>query len=229
MYRKRFAMLSEIEARIVNRLNDENYAASAMLTSDDGGVLAKHQATNFDDAIRAIAYVGAILVLAVTKLFGGSWLGFAMGLLLVQVTYWLLRGNLSVTFASRIVTLQNIRSWPLLVRYVLAALMIGAVVLADVYFGGFRLGRAFNLYLIPLLLTSIFLGRGVALTVWLCCMSALYYLDIPPRFSLDFQSLENVLELLVFTALSGIVFAIPKLLEVSIELSRAKPRPPSVQ
>ena len=171
---------------------------------------------------RCFSPPGRRRVLTVTKLFGGSWTAFVVGLCLVQLTYWLLRGNLSAGFATHIVALRRIRSWPLPVRQLLAIAMIGATVMIDVYQGGFRLGRAFNVYLIPLFMTSIFLGRGVAFTVWLCCLGAIYYLDIPPRFTLQLESFENVLELLVFAVLSGIVYTVPKMLESSIELSLAK-------
>lgn len=44
-------------------------------------------------------------------------------------------------------------------------------------------------------------------------------MDLPPRFSFEIEALETVVELLVFTALAGIVYAVPKLLETSIDLS----------
>jgi hypothetical protein len=202
-------------------LRGERSPARAGAASSDTAAFAPAESNNFDRVLRALAYTGAILVLTVTKLFGGSWSGFAIGLCFVQLTYWLFRGNLSPSFARHMVALRRVRDWPLPVRQMLAACLIGTAVAIDVYLGGFRLGRAFNVYLLPLFVTSVFLGRGVALTVWLGCLSALYYLDLPPRFSFELEAIENLAELLVFTVLAGIVYAVPKLLETSIDLSLA--------
>jgi uncharacterized protein VirK/YbjX len=221
MYRKRFAMFSEIKTQLADSLRGERSPARAGAASSDTAAFAPAESNNFDRVLRALAYTGAILVLTVTKLFGGSWSGFAIGLCFVQLTYWLFRGNLSPSFARHMVALRRVRDWPLPVRQMLAACLIGTAVAIDVYLGGFRLGRAFNVYLLPLFVTSVFLGRGVALTVWLGCLSALYYLDLPPRFSFELEAIENLAELLVFTVLAGIVYAVPKLLETSIDLSLA--------
>lgn len=226
MYRKRLAMFAEIKTHLADRLSGENSPAPTIAASSDTAAFAVDHDTDFDKAVMALAYAGAILVLIITKLFGGSWLGFAIGLFLVQLTYWLFRGNLSASFARHMIALRRIRAWPLPVRQMLAICLIGAAVATDVYLGGFRLGRAFNVYLLPLFVTSAFLGRGVALTVWLGCLSALYYLDLPPRFSFELEALENVAELLVFTVLCGIVYAVPKLLEASVELSLVNQRHP---
>ena len=56
----------------------------------------------------------------------------------------------------------------------------------------------------------------------LCCAIAIYYLDVPPRYSFAISSIEDAAHLMVFVILDAIVFIVPKLLFAAAELSVAK-------
>ena len=178
--------------------------------------------TSFDTTLVVFAYIGALFVLSVNKFFGGFWSSFLIGLLVVQLTYWLLKINLSHRLAHGIVAARQTRRWPFAIRLFCATLIIGADFAADLYFGGYTLGRSFNLYLLPIFLTSLCLGGRLALVASLLCATAVDYLAIPPRFSFAISSIEDALHLLVFLILAVIVVAIPKVLLASADLAAAK-------
>jgi K+-sensing histidine kinase KdpD len=155
---------------------------------------------------------------------GGSWLGFMVGFIIVHFTFQLLRSGFSKnSFVNQWLTkIRPIHSLPLPVRFVCVVLLVGVDVAIDIYSGGFNLGREFNLYLIPIFSSSLLFGAGITVWAWLFCLLAVYYLDIPPRYSFAIASVQDILHLLVFFILCGIVFVIPKLLFASAELANAK-------
>jgi K+-sensing histidine kinase KdpD len=180
--------------------------------------------TDFDSVLRTWSYFAALFVLGATKLLGGSWVGFVIGIVIVHFTYRLLRGDFSkISFVKQwLAAIRLIHSWSLPVRFICVILLVGGNVAADVYFGGFNLGREFNLYLTPIFFSSLFFGGGITVWTWLFCLLAVYYFDIPPRYSFAIDSVQGILHLVVFIILCGIVFVIPKLLLASAELANAK-------
>lgn len=222
LYRKRFALFDRIEENLKGRFHNGRVAASKPAVPE---VHPRETGTSFDVTLRTFAYVGSLLVLSIDKMLGGSWLGFAIGAMLVQFTYWLLNDNLSHGIAKRITAIRQARRWPIAIRMALAALIVGTDIAIDVMWGGHSLGRTFNLYLLPIFLTSLFLGGRVALTVALFCFVAVYYLDIPPRYSFALTSIEGAAHLVVFVILAAIVLAVPKLLFGAAELAAAKKQP----
>jgi uncharacterized protein VirK/YbjX len=222
VYRKRYALYSEVEERIAGRLRDNSDELLFGSTPKLRDVHGRVGSTTFDRTLRTFAYLAGLFVLSVSKFFGGSWAGFALGLLMLQAVYWLLGAIHSNRVTRRIDALLSVAGWPFVVRLVLGVCLSLAVIWIDVYSGGFAVGRAFNVYLVPVLLTSVLLGRGVAVTVFVISLLALYYLDIPPRFSFEFQSAENVVQIVVFALLAALIFVVPKLLLASIELRKAR-------
>ncbi|MCG2633020.1 DUF535 family protein [Bradyrhizobium sp. WYCCWR 13023] len=219
LYRKRFALFDSIEEDLKAHFHNGRVAGSKPAVPE---VHPREIVTTFDATLRTLAYAGSLLVLSIDKILGGSWLGFAIGAMLVQFTYWLLNDNISRGTANRIMAIRQVRGWPTAIRALLAALIVGADIAIDVIWGGHSLGRTFNLYLLPMFLTSLFLGGRVALTVSLFCFLAVYYLDIPPRYSFALTSIESAAHLVVFIILAAIVLVVPKLLFAAAELAAAK-------
>jgi hypothetical protein len=180
---------------------------------------------DLDTLLRMLAYASAMIVLAATNLYGGTWTGFAVGLVFVHATYWTLKGNIPERTGNRIRALARLRRSPVAARILIAMVILSIGFALDLELdAGRALGRIFKLYFILIFLSSLCLGTRVTLIVCALCLVALNYLHLPPRFSLAIDDREDVLDMLVFGAMASIVIIIPRLLLVSVELSAARRR-----
>lgn len=173
--------------------------------------------TNFDLIMRNAAYLAAIAVLGVTKLMGGTWTAFLIGIALTDLSYRALLWDFSrygvLDWRS---IRRQIQSLSLPVRFILALLFVGFDVWADIYTGDYELGREFNLYLIPIFFSSLLFGTRVTAATCVLCWLAVCYYDIEPRYSF---AIESITDALIFVLLSAVVFLIPQLLIASAELT----------
>jgi uncharacterized protein VirK/YbjX len=205
--KNRKRLFSEIEIQFAMQLSCDRAALAR--TSRVRRVQVKHSGTS--SMMSDLTYVIALFGLAVLNYFGGSWIALALGLLLIQLTYWFLRGSLSYRGIRCIVTLERAKYWPLLARFFIGACFIAVVILIDIYSGGFSVGRAFLVYLIPIFAASLVLGKDIAVVAWLCCAIAFYYFDIPPRLTFEFESVDDLNQILIFAVLGGLALVTPKL------------------
>jgi K+-sensing histidine kinase KdpD len=180
--------------------------------------------TNFDNTLRVWAYAGALIVLSTTKLLGGSWIGFVAGLIIVHFTYKLLRGNFSTNRFTRacLAILRSAQNWPRPIRFACGFLLVVADVALDIHLNGFSLGRGFNIYLVPIFFSSLLFGSEVTVATWVFSLLAVFYFDIPPRYSLSIAGVKEIVDLLIFIILAGIIFVVPKLLIASATLANEK-------
>lgn len=180
--------------------------------------------TNFDNTLRVWAYIAALIVLSTTKFFGGSWFGFGIGLALVHLTYKLLRGDFSTVGFIRqcMAKLRSIQSLPRPIRFALGLLLVAGDVALDIHSNGFSLGRGFNIYLVPIFFSSLLFGSEITIATWAFSLLAIFYIDVPPRYSFSVGGVKEIIDLLIFFILAGIVFVIPKLLIASAVLANEK-------
>lgn len=225
LYRKRSAMFGEIE----QRLSDCLLTSQPVLRPAESESHAKVEMGDLDTLLRMLAYAIAIIVLAATNLYGGTWIGFALGLAFVHATYWILKGNIPERAGNRIRALARLRQSPVATRILIAMVILSIGFALDLQLDvGRALGRIFKLYFILVFLSSLCLGTRITLIVCAVCLVGLNYLHLPPRFSLAIDDWEDVLDMLVFSAMAAIVIIIPRLLLVSVELSaiRRREQPP---
>ncbi|MBR0687005.1 DUF535 family protein [Bradyrhizobium manausense] len=222
LYKKRGAMFADIEQRLFECLATRQ---PEKLRPAVGESHAQAETGGLDMLLRMLAYASAIFVLAATNLFGGTWIGFAVGLAFVHATYWILKGNIPESTARRIRALAALRQSPLAVRILVAMVILSIGFALDLELdSGRALGRIFKLYFILVFLSSLCLGTRVTLVVCAACVVGLNYLHLPPRFSLAVDDWDDALDMLVFSAMAAIVIIIPRLLLVSVELSAVRRR-----
>ena len=183
--------------------------------------MAKHT-TNFDVALRVLAYAAAFLVLAVSKLLGGSWLELIIGLMITDLTYRSLRDDTSKGGLDWLSVFKKIKSLPTPVRFAYAVLLAGAGVTIDVATGEHALGLEFGIYLFFVFFSSLLFGARVTLATCILCCIAVDYCDIQPRYSFIPYSIYDFSQLIIFIVLSIIVLLIPQILEASTELTADK-------
>jgi hypothetical protein len=164
---------------------------------------------------RSAAYLAAIGVVGTDNLLGGGRWAILVAISLVAATNFILpvappEDNLRNGILT---ALHMIRCRPWRTRLACAILMVVGVSALDYYVGGSILGREFNLYLIPIFLTSLLFGFPLAILTWLFSFLTVCYLAILSRIS--FFSLEDFADLVGFFYLGLIALAIPVLIRSS--------------
>lgn len=222
LYRRRGAMFADIEHRLSECLAAHQ---PEKLRSAVGEIHVKAETSGLDTLLRILAYASAIFVLAATNFFGGTWIGFAVGLAFVHATYWILKGHIPERAGKRIRALARLRQSPVAVRILVAMVILSIGFALDLQLDPDRsLGRTFKLYFILVFLSSLCLGTRVTLIVCAVCLLALNYLHLPPKFGFAVGGWGDVLDMLVFSAMAAIVIVIPRLLLVAVELSAVRRR-----
>jgi len=108
LYRKRSAMFAKIERGLSECLVTRQPILRPAVTESH----AKVETGDLDTLLRMLAYVSAIIVLAASNLYGGTWMGFAVGLAFVHATYSILKGNIPERTGNRIRALTRLRQTP---------------------------------------------------------------------------------------------------------------------
>ena len=167
-------------------------------------------------SFRPIALVAAFAVVATNWLLGGRWLRILIGLGVVASTCLILPARLP-SDRIRLTIMRILRAayaWPLWLRLGCGVLLILAV---SVLTNSTRLpvGSEFNLYLVPIFLSSLLFGLPVAVATWLLSFSVAYYYLIPPKYSFEVLSLKDFALTIGYFYLGLLALAIPALVRAS--------------
>lgn len=218
LYRKRSELLMQVEAALQCSLSLKEQRT---FSSIDGNVIEGQEIDGHADPYKILAYTSAVFVLSVTHLFGGTWLGVSIGLVFVYVTHQILKQTYLRRIAHPLQAINLVRLFPIRYRIGASATVMVLVLAIDVRFGGsYELGRAFKVYLIPIFISSIILGGRGTLAMLICCLAAIDFLHLPPKYSFSLSGVTDAVDLLVYCALACTAFVIPRLLMVSIELAQ---------
>jgi K+-sensing histidine kinase KdpD len=171
-----------------------------------------------------MAYVYTLLVVGVTKSLGGSWIAVLLGVLIVITSSWILPSDLPQNQAGNkvLVIFSAIRTLPWLTRFACGVLLVIGIAELDRHVDGFNLGRRFNVYLIPIFLSSLLLGPSVTFVLGIMCLLAVDYLVIPPFDSFAIDTMRDFVHLVIFSILVTTVFMIPQLLYRSSVLDQER-------
>lgn len=166
---------------------------------------------------RGLAYIAAIGIVGTDHLLGGAWWTILAAIALVAATSFILPVKRPKNRIRNgiLETLHTIRYSSWWTRLACATLMVVGVSALGHYVGGFRLGREFNIYLIPIFLTSFMFGFPLAILIWLFSFVAVYYYVIPPDDSFALNSVKDFADLIGFFYLGLITLAIPVLIRAS--------------
>lgn len=166
---------------------------------------------------RGASYVAAISVAGANYSLGGSWWKVPAAILLVATLSFVLPASVPKDRFRRGISaaLDRILFWPWWVRFVCAILMVAGVVAFDYLAGELPLGRAFNLYLLPIFCCSMLFGFPLAILIWLLSIIVVYFFVIPPEYSFELGSLKDFSDLMAFFYLGLITLAIPVLIRAS--------------
>jgi hypothetical protein len=163
---------------------------------------------------RSIALTGSVLVAAVDTAFGGSWGvmliagGLAAGVSALLPT----RAPVNALQGTALKALLALRSLPRLLQSGLVILFVLSIVVLTYSNPIFTLGRCFNLFLVPVLLTSLLFGPRIGAFALLLSIVGALFSAIPPRDSFALNSLTDFSYLIVFAYLGAIVWAMPLLI-----------------
>jgi K+-sensing histidine kinase KdpD len=93
---------------------------------------------------------------------------------------------------------------------------VAGVAALDYYASGFnRLGREFNIFLVPIFLSSLLFGLPLGILTWLLSFVTAYYCLIPPKYSFGIYSPKDLANLIGYFYLGLITLAIPVLIRAS--------------
>lgn len=222
-YLRRAEMFAELEQRMIEQ------AAKFKPKTPGLNLIEQHaqeEPSILDELLRVTAYTCAIFVLLVTNIFGGTLVGFTIGMAIVHLTYWFLKGNIPEQAARRISTVRRIRESPIVVRAGSAAFLFAATIALDFLLSSdVPLGRVFKLYFLSVFFSSLCFGTRVTAATAGAFVFALNFLHLPPLYTLAVSNWHEVLNMLVFVAMAGVVFIVPRLLLVSIELKLKEAAP----
>lgn len=167
-------------------------------------------------SFRPIALVAAFAVVATNWLLGGRWLSILIGLGVVAATCLILPARLPSDRVRLTIMriLQVAHAWPLWLRlgcgvlFVLAGSLLASSTRLPV-------GSEFNLYLVPIFLSSLLFGLPVAVATWLLSFAVAYYYLIPPQYSFQILSLKDFALTIGYFYLGLLALAIPALVRAS--------------
>ena len=166
---------------------------------------------------RGLAYILAAAVGLVDLALGGTWLGLLAGVGRVAVASLLLPTSIPKDDAlGRLsIAIYNSLYWPVWARLGCVSLAVAGIATLDFSFDGLALGREFNLFLIPVFLSSLLFGMPLAIVTWLLSFITAYFCLIPPRYSFELGSPKDFTELVGYFYLGLITLAIPVLIRAS--------------
>lgn len=179
---------------------------------------------DFDLILRPLAYACMLLVVGVTKVLGGSWVAFALGIMVVGAASLLLPTD-KPQDSYRIIALtwlRTIRSWRWPYRVACSVVLAGCVTAVDAHVGGANLGRGFNVSLIPVFFSSLFFGASVTFVTSVLVLLAVDYFVIPPQNSFAIVSFQDAADLLIFVILTWVVSMAPQMLYKSSILDEGR-------
>jgi K+-sensing histidine kinase KdpD len=165
---------------------------------------------------RGMAYVAAVGVVGTDLLLGARlWSVLGATLLIATASFIFPIRTPNDNFRKKtLVTLRAIRQSSWWVRFAVMALMTIGVSVFDSYLD-LKLGRHFNMFLIPIFLVSLLFGLPLAILSWLLSVLAVYYCVIPPKNSFELGSLKDFADLFGFFYLGLVTLAIPTLIRSS--------------
>lgn len=179
---------------------------------------------DFDLVLRPLAHACMLCVLGITKYLGGSWISFALGVLIVGTTGLLLptdkphHSHLKIGLRF----LREIRAWAWPYRLACCVVLVGSVAMIDAYVAGANLGRQFNVNLIPVFLSSLFLGPSVTFVTYVLIALVVDYFVIFPRGSFEIGTVRDAGYLLMFIVLAWLVIMTPQMLYKASILNKAR-------
>jgi K+-sensing histidine kinase KdpD len=181
-------------------------------------------------SFRAVAFFSSLMILGINKLIGGSWRGLLInGLAICVVTFLLparrpqnlLRLKILAAFRAAHRTARPVK----IICFVSTA---GVVVALQYLAGGFPAGRGFNLFLVPIFVSSLLFGLRTALAAWPFAVLLAYYCIVPPYFSFRLEDPLHFADLIIFSyeclmaAVIAVIFYESSVLannDISIELA----------
>ena len=176
---------------------------------------------------RSAAVILTAVVAGTNLWLGGSWRGFLVAILLVAVSCFILPANDPIDSARRGISvgIYRVKSWPGWVRICCAMIMVAGIAVLDFMAHGLELGREFNLFLLPIFLSSLLFGLPVAILTWFISFLTTYFCLIPPKYSFEISSLKDFAGLLGYVYLGLATLAIPALIRASSSAAQHKHPP----
>jgi hypothetical protein len=172
---------------------------------------------------RVLAFLAPMSLAGINKFLGGSWWAFPIAFAIVFAGAIALPSRFPKSGWRRelLLALCRARTWPWRMQIVAAVFVLAGTVALDYYWSGASLGRSFNLFLMPIIVSGLLFGLTISLAVWLVSIPIVLFCVIPPEYSLNISDLKDVAILCVYSYQGLFALVVPVGLWGSCEISPA--------